>query len=424
MYKESMKAIMPMNSAEMWIILLPVLVSLVAVRWIYFKILRIAKDKKLVDHPEARKLQAAPVPVVGGLTIFFGLIFGLLVGCAVADLCKEGLLPCPLAMSLSDILPVVLCMSVMLYTGCMDDVLGLSPKARFIIEILVILGLVASTGVCVDSLHGLWGIGEFSMWVALPLTIFAGVGIINAINMIDGVNGLSTGICISCALLCGVHFIYDGDWGNALMAFCLVASLVLFFVHNVFGNTSRMFIGDAGTMLLGILMTWFVISIMHNGHFPYTAGYNICPTAMVVALFSVPVADTLRVMTMRVVNGRSPFSPDQTHLHHAFVSLGFSHSITTLSEVVVGLVVVLAWVLSVLYGASFEWQLYIVVLVAAVLVWGTYFFLVHERSSNSRLAIWIRTFAAHTHFEETKWWRRFSSYLDASELTAEDKHQA
>ncbi len=410
-----------MNIYIALLILFPVFVSIVAVRWIYFKILKVAKSKNLVDNPDARKLQKSPVPVVGGLAVFFGLMFGLLAGSAVSNVFATEFSAFPLGISFMDMLPVVLGMSVMLYIGCMDDVSGLSPMSRLIIEVLVISMLVLSTGSSIDSLHGLWGVGQLSMWIAFPLTVFACVGIINAVNMVDGVNGLSSGICISCSLLCGIHFTLSGDWCNAVLAFCMAASLVPFFVHNVFGNTSRMFIGDAGTMVLGLLMSWFVISIMHDGVAFNALGNEGCPTAMVVALFAVPVADTLRVMTMRVVNGNSPFSPDKTHLHHAFVGLGVSHSVTMLSEIFIGFMVVLAWVVSVWLGASYELQFYIVVLVAAVLVWGTYFFLLHEQVSNSRIGRGLRTFSPRTHMGQTEWWQRISYFLDAPELTEPER---
>lgn len=406
-----------MNLYIILLILLPVLVSVGSVRWIYFKMLRIAKEKNLVDNPDARKLQKSPVPVVGGLTVFFGLMSGLLAGCAVSNVFDAVLQAFPLGISFGEMLPVVLGMSVMLYIGCMDDVSGLSPRARMIIEVAVISMLIFSTGDSIYSLHGLWGIGQFSMWVAFPLTVFAGVGIVNAVNMMDGVNGLSSGICILCSLLCGIHFVYTGDLGHALVAFCMASSLVIFFIHNVFGNKSRMFIGDAGTMVMGLLMAWFVVRIMHDG---YTSGVilsGVCPTAMVLAVFSVPVADTLRVMTMRVANGRSPFSADKTHLHHAFIGMGISHSITTLSEILIDFSVVALWSVAVWMGASMEFQFYLVVLTAAILVWGTYFFLLHEQKSDSRMARCLRNFSLSTQVADTELWRRFASYLDSSEQT-------
>ena len=145
-------------------------------------------------------------------------------------------------------------MFVMLYTGALDDIIGLAPKTRFIIEILVILGMILSTGICIDSLHGLWGVDDFSWWIGVPLTVVAGVGIINAINMVDGVNGLSSGLCITYCVLFGTLFVVIGDIPNAVLAFVMGGALVPFFIHNVFGDRSRMFIGDAGTMVMGIMM--------------------------------------------------------------------------------------------------------------------------------------------------------------------------
>lgn len=398
----------------------PVVVSLLAVRWVYFKILKIAKEKNLVDNPDARKLQKVPVPVVGGLAVFFGLLFGLLCGITMMNLFAGDIGMFSGIVSLNRLLPIVLGMSIMLYVGCMDDIMGLSPKARFLIEILVILGLIYSSGISVDSLHGLWGIDDIPSVVAVPLTIFAGVGIINAINMVDGVNGLSSGLCITCSMLFGLQFFCIGDYVNAVLAFSVVSSLFRFFVHNVFGNQSRMFIGDAGTMVMGVLMTWFVMCSMHDAGRGMILDYAYCPTAMVVAILSVPVADTLRVMTMRVFHGKSPFSPDKTHLHHAFVGIGVSHSITALSEILIDVTVVAIWYLSVRLGAPLHCQLYTVVLVAAILVWGTYAFLVHEQKSNSRIARWLRGFSPKTHLGSTEWWQRLTYRLDSPEF---DEHE-
>lgn len=402
------------------IIGLPVVVSLLAVRWVYFKILKIAKEKNLVDNPDARKLQKVPVPVVGGLAVFFGLLFGLLCGITMMNLFTGDIGMLSGIVSVNRLLPIVLGMSIMLYVGCMDDIMGLSPKARFLIEILVILGLIYSSGISVDSLHGLWGIDDIPSVVAVPLTIFAGVGIINAINMVDGVNGLSSGLCITCSMLFGLQFFCIGDYVNAVLAFSIASSLFLFFIHNVFGNQSRMFIGDAGTMVMGVLMTWFVMCSMHDAGRVMILDYAYCPTAMVVAILSVPVADTLRVMTMRVFHGKSPFSPDKTHLHHAFVGIGVSHSITALSEILIDVTVVAIWYLSVRLGAPLHCQLYTVVLVAAILVWGTYAFLVHEQNSNSRIARWLRGFSPKTHLGSTEWWQRLTYRLDSPEF---DEHE-
>lgn len=399
---------------------LSALMALIAVRWIYFKILKLAKNKDLVDNPDARKLQKVPVPVVGGLAVSFGVITGTLTGCVLYRIFQPELSSAGEILSLNNMLPTLMGMLIMIYVGALDDIVGLTPKARFVIEILVIIGLIFSTGNCIDSLHGLWGIESFSWYIAVPLTVLTGVGIINAINMIDGVNGLSSGLCITYCLLFGSVFLAIGDIKNSVLAFTMAASLWLFFVHNVFGSTSRMFIGDAGTMVMGILMTWFTICVLQHGDAVSIPYNNACIVAMVLAFLAVPVADTLRVMTMRVMKGLSPFNPDKTHLHHAFVGMGISHSITALSIVLINLAVVGTWYIMVEVGAPINCQLYAVVIVAAVLVWGTYFFLDHEHRSNSRKAKWLREFSVKTHLGRKEWWQRFTYYLDAPEF---DEHE-
>ena len=193
--------------------------AIVSVRWAYFRILHIAKEKNLVDNPNARKLQKVPIPVMGGIVVFFGVAMGLLAGYTVGG--AVGVQFRTLMM------PVLAAMVVMLYTGAMDDILGLTPKSRFIIQILTVIGLIYSSGGCIDTFHGLWGIDSFSWYLAVPLTVFAGVGIINAVNLIDGVNGLSSTMCMLCCVMYGIIFMKADDASNAVLAFSTAAALIL-----------------------------------------------------------------------------------------------------------------------------------------------------------------------------------------------------
>ena len=225
------------------------------------KILSIAKRKGLVDSPNARKLQRTPVPMLGGLAVLFGLLFGVATYFAI---CKYlGVTIVTLGTSL---LPVMICCSIILYVGVLDDILGLSVKSRLVIEVLTMVLLIFGSGLCVDSFHGLWGVNDFSRWLAVPLTVFAGVGIINAYNMVDGVNGLSSGLCICCSVILGIICYKRQDWADCVLAFCFATSLVPFWLHNVFGKRSRMFIGDGGTMVMGLLVSWFVIRILSSNN--------------------------------------------------------------------------------------------------------------------------------------------------------------
>ena len=385
------------------------LAALIAVRWVYFKILRIAKDKGLVDNPDARKLQKVPIPVMGGIAVFFGVAMGLLTGYSVG-----GGIGADFQLKL---MPVLAAMVVMLYVGAMDDILGLSPTSRFVIEILTIVGLIFASGGCIDTFHGLWGVYSFSWWIAVPLTVFAGVGIINAVNMIDGVNGLSSSLCILCNVFYGTIFMRAGDMTNAVLAFATAAALLPFMIHNVFGLHSRMFIGDAGTMVMGLLMTWFTMTLLRSDS-PiayYDAAQGVNMIAFALAVLSVPVFDTLRVMTMRIIKGKSPFHPDKTHLHHVFVNIGVSHFIITVTEVLIMMAVVFIWMMTVAFGASLNWQLYIVIIASVIGVWGTYVFIDYHAENHTELLHRLVNFNIRTHLGRTTWWKRFTAILDAPE---------
>ena len=379
-------------------VLLPSIVALASVFWIYFRILKIAKEKHLVDNPDARKLQKEPVPVMGGIAVFFGLVSAVLVGCILTDC--------------SPLLPVLMAMVVLLYMGAMDDLVGMSQLGRVLAEVLVLLGMIFAAGKCVDSLHGLWGMGAFSWWVAVPLTVFAGVGIINAINMIDGVNGLSSGLCMTCAGMFGGVFLGRDDMPNAILAFAMCAGLIPFFLHNVYGKRSRMFIGDAGTMMMGVLMSWCIICLLSSDSSRYDGTEDT--VALALAILSVPVFDTLRVMTLRILHGTSPFRADKTHLHHAFIAVGISHSITALSEILIDALIVLIWFVSYRLGASQELQLYVVIAASVLLVWGTYVVLWLGQRDNG-IGRMLKRFAPRTHLGHTKGWLRVQAWLDAPE---------
>ena len=376
--------------------------SMLMTFWIYFKILAIAKAKNLVDNPDARKLQKRPVPVMGGIAVFFGVLCGSLLASCLAN--------CGV------VLPIIAAMSMMLYIGAIDDIIDLSPRNRIIIEVLAILGIIYSNGACIDSLHGLWGIETFSWWIGVPLTVFAGVGIINAMNMIDGVNGLSSGLCITFSCMFGVAMFRTHDYPNAMLAFVFAGALIPFLIHNVLGKTSKMFIGDAGTMTMGILMTWYVIQMLRSDFSPqwmkYVTSQRLSLVALTLAILAVPIGDTLRVMVQRILKGHSPFQADKTHLHHLLLAYSGSHSLTSLMEISIAILIVIVWAIAFKSHCSINAQFYIVLCTAAILVWGSYAYLSHQDKRNSRSAFRIRRSLTKMRQGEKEWWNKLQRFID------------
>lgn len=256
----------------------------------------------------------------------------------------------------------------------MDDILSLSPRLRFVIEIMVVALLIMANNQSINNFYGLWGVDTIPQWIAFPLTIFAAVGIINAINLIDGVDGLSSGYGVMASIAFAILYALAGDISMLTLAVVTAGSLIPFFFHNVFGKTSKMFIGDGGTLVLGVVFSSFVINTLANGSIvgKFTdSGFGLIPFTL--AVLSIPVFDTLRVMLARIMHGTSPFSPDKTHLHHLFIELGFSHAGTTVSILTLNTLIIILQLLSWQLGCSVDVQLYIVIGASLICTVGFYY---------------------------------------------------
>ena len=225
-----------------------------------------------------------------------------------------------------------------------------------------------------DNLHGLWGVQALSPWVSIPLTVVTVVGIINAINLIDGVDGYSSGYCMMACTIFGIFFYIVGNMPMTLLAVSCVGALIPFFLHNVFGRSSKMFIGDGGTLLMGCVMSVFVLNSLKTTTecVEYISwGWGLVPFSL--AVLCIPVFDTVRVMTMRILRKTSPFHADKTHLHHLFIELGFSHIGTTMSILLLNILVILGWYFTYKCGAGVDVQLYVVIALSMLVTVGLYY---------------------------------------------------
>lgn len=375
------------------------LVALCTTWWIFKKVLRIAIMKNIVDNPDQRKIQRAPVPVLGGVAVFFGIVVSITLTAIFYD-----------ATSLFAILGV---MVIMLYIGVMDDILSLSPAIRFVIESVVVLMLIFSNDYSINHFHGLWGIEEISMWVSVPLTVVACVGILNAINMIDGVNGLLSGYCIVACSLFAAAFIWADDRDAASLALISIGALLPFFFHNVFGKKSKMFIGDGGALLMGTIISTFIIGALNsNSPLAEKVDVNFGVIPFTLAVLSIPVFDTLRVMVRRICRGTSPFQPDKTHLHHMLFDLGFSHIGITLFEILSNLMVVLIWWICYRLGLSISVQLYVVVLLAIMVTFGFYEIVIISKKRDNKLYRLLVRFGHLTREIDAKYFEKLKRLLD------------
>lgn len=333
-------------------------ISFIATCLVFGPILKIAKMKDIVDNPEARKLQKEPVPVMGGIAVFFGISVGL---CFYKTMIVY-----------TSLFPVFGAMIVMLYIGAIDDILSIYPAKRLILEVIVALVLLYGLKFCIMNFQGLWGIDNVSLWIGLILSVITFLGVVNAINMTDGIDGLSTAFCIYIMGTLGVFCFLSRDYSFSVLSAVSIGALIPFFIHNVFGTYSKMFIGDSGTMMVGTAISAmiFVILRKNNAIEEYFPEINFSRIAFVCAVMAIPIADTIRVMFYRILHHKSPFRPDNNHLHHILLRYGLAHPSITLVEIVLALAILGIFFLSWLLGASISLQVYIVLASAAAFDFG------------------------------------------------------
>jgi len=395
------------------IIILVFVVSLGVSTLVYPLALGYAKRHNIVDNPNARKLQRVPVPVMGGFVVYTGMLAGILL---LYALVREPLL-----------LWGLLGMTIMLVIGIWDDRKDLPVSFRFGVEIVVVIVFFLMTGVGIDNFHGFWGISELSTGLTVSLTLISGVGVINAVNLIDGVDGYSSGYGMMSSLLFALMF--HSVWSQTMVCLAVIVAgaLLPFFMHNVFGVRTKMFMGDGGTLMLGMMLVIFLFfGLSSKTKCDQLEDLNISLLALSFAIFNIPVFDTLRVMTMRIMRGKSPFRPDKTHMHHLFIDMGFSHLGAALSILLVNFLVVVLWFVSWKLGASIDVQTYVSVGLG-ILTTFFYKFMKTQQNGGPRdeegypqgtaLWHWFCYLGQLSHREKGRIWRTLRWLMDSNFLT-------
>lgn len=350
-----------------YVLIIVSILSLTVTAIVFPFVLRYARRHNIVDNPDARKLHRKPIPVMGGVAVYAGV----LAGCLAMALLVSG----------ASIRWSIMAITTMLILGVWDDIINLPAILRLVIQFGIVGAYMAFTGYYIHSFYGFLGIHEISPWIGIPLSLVAGVGTINAINMIDGIDAYSSGYCIISCIGFAVLFISIGQTVWSCLAVITASALIPFFMHNVFGKKTKMFIGDGGTMMLGFMMVIFTFGALSLRRAPEMEADNIGIIAMIVSILCIPVFDTLRVMTARIVRGYSPFRPDKSHLHHLFIDMGFSHLRAAISILSLNLIVMLVWLLLWMGGVSINTQTYVVVLMAVSVTFGFYKFMRWQQHS-------------------------------------------
>lgn len=310
------------NASLAGIIISAFLISLLVTGLIIPKILLIAFRKNLFDEVNERKIHKGSVPRLGGISFVpavmftFSLIYGLTQIPEVSHVVIQ------MSEVQSRAIAFGFCGLILLFlVGIADDLVGVLYRAKFVIQIISACLLIMG-GLWIDNLHGFCGVYEWPDICGCMLTILVCVFFVNAINLIDGIDGLASGLSSVALLSYGIVFGYMGDMFNAIIAFATLGALVQFFYYNVFGKPAlgkKIFMGDTGALCIGFILTYLSVTISRVPNFTFV-DYN--PIIVAFAPMLVPCLDVLRVFFNRIRNGVSPFMPDKTHIHHKLLALG------------------------------------------------------------------------------------------------------
>ena len=286
------------------------------------RILVISHKKRLYDVPDARKVHTMPVPRLGGLSFFPVILMSmfLVIGFRLYfwDVNVSGLS----FNMLYEYLFLFVGMTLLYLVGVCDDLVGVGYRYKFAVQIAAAFLLVLS-GNWFDSFGGLFGIYSVPVWVGVPFTVFIVVYITNAINLIDGIDGLASGLCCIALSVLSVIFFLRGQYVYALLAICTLGILMPFWCYNVFGNANRghkLFMGDAGSLTLGYVISFLIIHMSVTNEVSPTLSNPYMVIAFSTVL--VPLLDVIRVVLHRLREHKNPFLPDKNHFHHKLLRTG------------------------------------------------------------------------------------------------------
>lgn len=274
------------------------------------RVIAFAKSKKLYDIPDARKVHKDPIPSLGGIAIFAGLILGLI---SFATITSDIANPFQ---------SVLFGLIILLFVGVADDLINISPKQKLAGQVIAVVVMMLKGGFVITNMHGFLGITDISGTFSYFFTGFTVIVILNAYNLIDGIDALAGSISVITSIAFAVYFTTIGQEFYALLGYCLAAALLGFLIYNI--SPAKIFMGDTGSMICGFVNAVLVIQFLNIAPKQTSILIPSAP-AFGFGILIMPLLDTLRVFTIRIVNGRSPFSPDRNHLHHMLLDKGLSH---------------------------------------------------------------------------------------------------
>lgn len=269
-------------------------------------ITRLAVNLEQLDEPNERKIHSGKIPRLAGIAIFLAFLFSTLLFCDI-DRTMRGFLAGGI---------------VIFATGLYDDLVGMRARWKLLGEVVAAMVAILIGNMALRNLGDLFGSGDIFLGpLAIPFTVLGIVGVTNAINLLDGLDGLAGGVSTIAAMALGLLAFMVGDQNLLCLIVALIGALLGFLKFNTY--PARIFMGDSGSLFLGYSLSIFAVILC--------TGENTRISAVTpLLILMVPIVDTLMVMVTRQLSGKPIFSPDNSHIHHRLLGVGFGHKATVI----------------------------------------------------------------------------------------------
>ncbi|WP_312341051.1 glycosyltransferase family 4 protein [Chryseobacterium binzhouense] len=280
-------------------------------------IIKISRKKNLMDEPGVRSSHLRKIPNLGGIAIFYSI----------------GICTSIFAYEIFDLYKFLFAsLIILLYVGIMDDIVVMRAYKKLIAQIVVSVFIVIGSDVRIRSLFGIFGIFEINYWISVFFSIITFIILINAFNLIDGIDGLAGGYSIICSAIFGISYYRLGEYNYPLvvLSFVIFGSVLAFLYYNLSNyRATKIFMGDTGSMLLGFLLAFtcicFIDIFIDKNRVDVPRYHLKSAPVIAVAILILPIVDTLNVIIVRLWKGKSPFEADKNHIHHKLLKLNLTH---------------------------------------------------------------------------------------------------
>lgn len=289
-------------------------------------LIKVAHLKNLVDVPgDERKIHTRSIPTIGGIIIFASTLFAYFLWYPFNNITEYS----HLIHAINDFKFIGASMLILFFVGIKDDIVGTAPMKKLVGHIIVAFILVLMADIRITSLRGIFGIEEIPYFASVFLSILTYTAVVNAFNLIDGVDGLAAGIGAIASMAFGWWFFQAGGIEMSILAFALSGSLIGFLFFNF--SPARIFMGDSGSLTIGLIISVLSIKLVEfdKSELPPWL-FNISKPVFVLTCLAYPLIDTLRIFIYRLITGSSPFKADKNHIHHRLIDIGLNHRNTVL----------------------------------------------------------------------------------------------